>query len=111
MDKALFFQQATFEPEDIRVRRMLKDDEEDQIPQSDPTQIKEESHTTRNAFICVVVVVVVCVIIWYNCDPYGVNGSEGVELEGELPWYKKIINKVTYKIDQMGNKTPQFTKV
>ena len=99
--------QDSFEPEDDESLKASKEADEEQNPMVFTPQF-EESHTTRNAVICVIIVVFICVVIWFKCDPYGVNGSEGVELEGELPWYRQIIQKIGFKMDQMSSRAPQF---
>jgi len=99
--------QSSFEPEDVSLLKVQKESDEEMNPMVQVPQF-EESHTTRNAVVCVIVVVFICVVIWFKCDPYGVNGSEGVELEGELPWYRKIIQRIGFKMDQISARTPQF---
>lgn len=86
-------------------------DEEREVRSGLQQTAEEESHTTRNAVICVVIVVCVCVAVWYKFDPYGINGSEGVELEGELPCWQRAIQKIGFSIDRMASRAPAFNGV
>ncbi|EAY12572.1 surface antigen BspA-like [Trichomonas vaginalis G3] len=87
--------------------RKVSNEQKGGIQQS--STIEEESHTTRNAVICVVVVVLICIFAWHKFDPYDINGSEGVELEGELPFYKRFFQKIGFSLDRMASRAPTFT--